>query len=167
MELVAKKMFFTRGKGVADMRLSAFASALRDAGIEKFNLVKVSSIIPPNCEIVKRDAGLALMDTGTVAFVVFSRMESNEPNRLIAASIGMAKPEIAGDFGYLSEYTAFGETEEVAGKNAEELAATMLASTRGEQDLGTAIKASNVSQSAVVGKDGKWTCAVAAAVLIL
>ncbi len=167
---VAKRMFFTKGKGVADMQLSAFAAALREAGIERFNLVRVSSIIPPNCELVKKEVGLPLLSAGAVTFVVLSRMESNEPNRLIAASIGMARPVQMVGFGYLSEYKVFGETEEVAGSKAEGLASTMLAATRGEEGaIGktTAFKTANIAQSAVVGKDGRWTCTIAAAVLIL
>ena len=46
---VPKAIFFTNGVGVHKDRLSSFELALRDAGIEKANLVTVSSIFPPHC----------------------------------------------------------------------------------------------------------------------
>lgn len=166
--LLPKKLFFTRGKGIGDMELESFEAALRDAGIERFNLVEVSSIIPPNCEIVKKEEGAKMLSTGQIVFLVLSREESNEPNRLIASSVGMAKPKDASQHGYLSEYKSFGESEETAGREAELLATQMLASTLGVQQLDAqTVKTSSISQSAVVGKNGKWTCTVAAAVFIL
>ncbi len=176
------RMFFTKGKGVGDMELAAFEAALRDAGIEKFNLVRVSSIIPERCKIVKKEEGVKLLSAGRITFVVLSRIASNEPNRLIAASVGMAIPIAAREYGYLSEFKSFGESEEVAGKKAEEVAAQMLASTLGvelstnqqnRKEMKAAfrmknqtVKTANITQSAIVGKDGRWTCAVAAAVFI-
>ncbi len=180
--LVPKKMFFTKGVGKAKAKLAAFEAALRDAGIEKFNLVRVSSIVPPNVSVVTKEAGLQELKPGGVTFLVLSRIESNEPNRLMAASIGVALPKDAQQYGYLSEYEAHGENDQIAGGKAEDLAATMLASTLGiEFDANSEwdekeqvfkmsnkiVKTSDVTQSAVVGKDGMWTCAVAAAVFIL
>lgn len=166
--MLPKRLFFTRGKGTGDMELESFEAALRDAGIERFNLVEVSSIIPPNCEIVKREDGAKLLSTGQIVFLVLSREESTEPNRLIASSVGMANPKDMNQHGYLSEYKSFGENEEVAGKKAEDLATKMLASTLGVEQLNSQmVKTSNITQSAIVGKNGKWTCTVAAAVFII
>jgi arginine decarboxylase len=180
--IVPTKMFFTKGVGRSIRKLEAFESALRDAGIEKFNLVRVSSIIPPNCEIIPRERGVQLLKQGGITFLVLARIQSDEPNRLMASSIGLALPKDANAYGYLSEYKEYGESDEVAGEKAEDIAATMLASTLGiEFDVdqswdekeqvfkmsGKMIKTSNMTQSAVVGKEGHWTCAVAAAVFIL
>ncbi|MEM3180838.1 MAG: arginine decarboxylase, pyruvoyl-dependent [Candidatus Micrarchaeaceae archaeon] len=179
--LIAKKMFFTKGVGRDSTQLGSFEQALRDARIQMFNLVRVSSIIPPNCELIKHDEGLQLLVPGQVVFLVMSRVESNEPNRLIAASVGAAMPKDRNQYGYLSEYEAYGETEEVAGDKAEDLAATMLATTLGiefntyqgwdekEQVFKMSnkiVRTFNVTQSAVVGKDGKWTTTIAAAVFV-
>lgn len=180
--MVPRKMFFTKGVGRANAKLAAFEAALRSAGIEKFNLVRVSSIVPPNVAVVSKDTGLQELKPGGVTFLVLSRMEADEPNRLIAASIGVALPKDASNYGYLSEYEAYGESDAIAGEKAEELAATMLASTLGiEFDVNSGwdekeqvfkmsnkiVKTNEITQSAVVGKDGLWTCAVAAAVFIL
>ena len=180
--LVAKKMFFTKGVGHSKAKLGAFEDALRDAGIQKENLVHVSSIIPPNCEIIKKEEGIALLQPGAVTFLVLARIETNEQNRLMAASVGLAVPKDSNQYGYLSEYEAYGETDEVAGEKSEELAATMLASTLGvEFDVdqgwdekeqvfklsGKIVKTSNITQSTVAVKDGIWTCAISAAVFII
>jgi len=175
------KMFFTKGVGRHKDYLQSFELALRNAGIEKFNLVTVSSIYPPGCKRIPKDDGLKLMQPGAITFVVMARNATNEPNRLIAASIGVAQPAEENMYGYLSEHHPFGETDEKAGDYAEDLAATMLASTLGlEFDLNTAwdereklykmsgkiVRTFNITQSAEGDKNGLWTTVIATAVLL-
>src|SRR5512143_14391 len=131
MDFVPKKIFFTKGVGRSTEQLTSFELALRDAGIAPYNLVTVSSILPPRCRIIPRKEGLKHLRHGQVVFTVMSRAASNEPNRLLAASIGCATPADKDMYGYLSEHHAFGQTEEKAGDYAEDLAASMLASTLG------------------------------------
>lgn len=181
MDFVPKKVFFTKGVGKSREQLTSFELALRDAGIAPFNLVTVSSIMPPGAQIIPRKEGLKLLRPGQVVFVVMSRLASNEPNRLLAASVGGAIPANKGTYGYLSEHHAYGQTEEKAGDYAEDLAASMLASTLGiEFDTdkawnerekyfkmsGKIVRTINTTQSAVSDKNGKWTSVLAAAVLI-
>ncbi|MFT5206788.1 MAG: arginine decarboxylase [Candidatus Omnitrophota bacterium] len=128
---VPKKMFFTKGVGHHRDELRSFELALRDAGIEKSNLVYVSSILPPECDIVTREAGSKEICPGMITFCVMARSTSNEPGRLIASSIGCAVPANKNDYGYLSEYHTFGEDGKEAGDKAEDLAAAMLSSTLG------------------------------------
>ena len=56
--MIPKKLFFTKGVGVHKDRLTSFELALREAGVEKCNLVSVSSILPPNCKIIPKEEGL-------------------------------------------------------------------------------------------------------------
>ncbi|MDD5146166.1 MAG: arginine decarboxylase, pyruvoyl-dependent [Candidatus Pacebacteria bacterium] len=176
---VPSKMFFTKGAGVHKDRLASFEMALRKAGIEKCNLVGVSSIFPPNCKMVPPSVGKKLLQPGQITFVVSARMDTNEPNRLLSAAIGLALPKDQSGYGYLSEHHSYGETARKAGDYAEDLAATMLATTLGiEFDPNTAwderkqiyqasgkiFKTNNVCQSAQGQKDGLWTTVVAAAV---
>ncbi|MEW6723063.1 MAG: arginine decarboxylase, pyruvoyl-dependent [Candidatus Micrarchaeota archaeon] len=180
--MLPKKMFFTKGVGRAKDQLTSFEFALRDAGISQFNLVSVSSILPPGTEIVPMKEGLVHLRPGQIVFAVLARMASDEPNRLLAASIGCAVPSDRTTYGYLSEHHSFGQTEEKAGDFAEDLAASMLASSLGldfdpdkawdekEQTFrmsGKIVRTMNATQSAVGDKSGKWTSVVAAAVLIL
>lgn len=103
--------------------------ALRDAGIAEFNLVRVSSIFPPNCQVVSKEDGLKLLQAGEVVFVVLAEMSTNEPGRRHAASVGMARPSDPNKYGYLSEHHTYGQTEQEAADYAEDLAATMLSTT--------------------------------------
>lgn len=182
MNLVPKQVFFTKGVGRHREELGSFEMALRNAGIEKFNLVRVSSIFPPGCKIVSRNHGLKYLHPGSVVFCVMYDLRSNEPNRLMAASVGLAVPANSDQYGYLSEHKSFGETEKKAGEYAEDLAASMLATTLGikfnpddawnerEQVYkasGKFIKTTNITQSAQGDKNGLWTTVLAAAIFIL
>lgn len=178
--IVPRKVFFTNGVGVHKEELRSYEIALRDAGIEKCNLVNVSSILPPHCKIISRREGLKLLQPGAITFCVQARCASNEPRRLIAASIGCAIPTERRNYGYLSEHHAYGQTDKIAGDYAEDLAAAMLASTLGmefDEDKNwdekkevfrmsdKIVKTRNITQSAIVKKG--YTTVVAAAVFIL
>ena len=71
-DFVPKKLFFTKGVGTHKDKLTSFELALRDAGIARFNLVTVSSILPPHCEIIPKAKGLPMLNDGEVVFVVLS-----------------------------------------------------------------------------------------------
>jgi arginine decarboxylase len=177
----ASKIFFTKGVGVHKDKLASFEAALRSAGIEKCNLVYISSIIPPNCKVIPRKEGVSLLNPGQITFCVMARNETNEPSRLLSSAIGVAIPANKETYGYLSRHHAFGETEEKSGEYAEDLAATMLATTLGiefdtekawnerkqiyESD-GNIFKTMHICQSAVGNKGSLWTTTIAAAVLL-
>jgi len=179
--IVAKEIFLTKGVGRHGERLSSFELALRSAGIAHFNLVPVSSIFPPRCKLISRTAGLAKLQKGQILFTVISRNDTQEPNRLITASVGLAIPVDSAHVGYLTEHHDFGKTEKYVGDYAEDLAATMLATSLGlEIDIdkswnekkeewkisGQIYRTRNVTQSAKGDIKGLWTSVVAAAVLV-
>src|SRR5277367_6328012 len=119
---VPKAIFFTHGAGNHKVRLSSFELSLRDAGIEKANLVTVSSIFPPGCKELSRKEGEKLIMPGQIVHCVMARQDTNEPKRLIAAAIGLARPADTAKYGYLSEHHSYGETAKKAGDYAEDLA---------------------------------------------
>ncbi|HEX7178243.1 MAG TPA: arginine decarboxylase, pyruvoyl-dependent [Nitrososphaeraceae archaeon] len=179
---VPKTMFFTKGKGVHKDHLTSFELALRDAKISDLNLVSVSSIKPPKCKIVGLQEGRNYLLPGQIAFAVMARASTNEPNRLIAASVGLANPADDNQYGYLSEHHSTGETAQKAGDYAEDMAMEMLATTMGlpnDHSLtwdereeqwrlsGKIYKTQNFTQSAEGHKDGLWTTVISSAVLIL
>lgn len=181
--LVPKKVFFTKGCGVHKDELRSFELALRDAGIEICNLVRVSSICPPRtkCKVISRNEGVKQLVPGQITFCVMSRCSTNEPRRLLAASIGCAFPSSQTAYGYISEHHSYGQNERTAGDYAEDLATGMLASTFGiEVDVDAAwdekkeiyrvsdkiVRTSNVTQSAIATDKG-YTTVIAAAVFIL
>ena len=181
-KIIPRRMFFTKGVGYHRNQLQSFELALRSAGIEKCNLVYVSSILPPDCKIIPKDSGINQLKAGQITFVVLSRADTNEPNRLVSAAIGLARPKNNNQYGYISEHHAFGETMKKSADFAEDLAATMLASTLGiEMDPNVAwderkqvYKVGNklfvsrsIAQSARGHKGGLWTTVVSAAVMLL
>jgi len=131
LDLVAKKLFLTKGVGIADDKLTSFEFALRQAGIAGTNIVLISSIFPPNAKLIPRKDGLKLIKPGQILFTIYSRNQTNEPNRLISASVGIAQPTDRSKYGYLSEYDTFGKNEIESGDYAEDVAAQMLASSLG------------------------------------
>lgn len=179
--MLPSKIFFTKGVGTHKEKLRSFELALRSAGIAPFNLVNVSSIYPPGCKKVSREEGLRLLQPGEIVHCVLARNETNESNRLEVASIGCAIPADATQYGYISEHHDFGQTEQEAGEYAEDLAASMLATTLGidvdhsvtwderEQIYkmeGKILRTLNMTQSAVGTKSGDWTTVIAAAVFV-
>lgn len=128
---VPKRMFFTHGVGHHREELRSFEMALRDAQIERYNLVHVSSILPPHCKIIPRAEGLKCLFPGQIVFCVMARSSTNEARRLLASSIGCAIPNDPNTYGYLSEHHSFGQNEKEAGDYSEDLAASMLASSLG------------------------------------
>lgn len=109
---VPTKIFLTKGVGRHKDYLSCFELALRSTGIERCNLVSVSSIFPPACKRVSREEGLKEIQDGQITFAVMAR-NSNKPNRLIAASIGRAIPIDNKQYSYLSEYHPYGVTKKM------------------------------------------------------
>jgi arginine decarboxylase len=131
--------------------------------------------------MISKGKGLQEMIPGGITYCVMSRCCSNEPNRLLAASVGCAIPADLSQYGYISEHHAFGQTEKQAGDYAEDLAAAMLASTLGiDFDVdkswdekkevfkisGKIVLTRNVTQSYIVPKKGLYTTVIAAAVFV-
>lgn len=177
---VPQKVFFTKGIGRHKAKLQSFELALRDAGIEKCNLVYVSSIFPPNCKIIPFEEGIKELLPGQITYCVMARISSNEPERLMGASIGLAVPADEYHYGYLSEHSAFGETEKEMSDFAEDLASTMLATTLGidfdpQKDYDERREIYRMSGKIVdtfsttctARGDGNWTTVIVAAVFLL
>jgi arginine decarboxylase len=181
MLFVPKEIFLVKGVGKEKERLASFEMALRDANIAEYNLVKVTSIFPPRCRVISSEKGVKKLKPGQILYVVLAESSTNEPNRLIAASIGMAVPKDPDQYGYLSEHHSYGETSHKVGEYAEDLAAYMLATTLGisfENDVTydsgkdlwrikrEVVTTRNITQTAVGEKNGLWTTAIAAAVFL-
>lgn len=179
--MVPKKVFFTKGVGRHKHELQSFELALRSAGIEICNLVNVSSIVPPNCKIITREKGISLLKSGQITYCVMSRNCTNEPNRLIGAGIGVATPKNRESYGYISEHHCYGDPSKKLGDYAEDLAASMLATTLGlefdpdkawderKQEYkmsGQFVRTQSVAQTARGEKNGLWTTVIAAAVFL-
>ena len=178
---VPSKIFLTKGVGRHREKLQSFEMALRQARIAQYNLVRVSSIFPPGCRIIPRNEGNLKLHPGEIVHCVLYDCATNEPHRLIAASVGLSIPKNSEYHGYLSEHHSYGQNEKQAGDYAEDLAAEMLATTLGvsfDADKswnerkgtwtisGEIVKTLNITQSAVGDRHGKWTTVVAGAIFV-
>jgi arginine decarboxylase len=180
MTFVPREAFFTKGIGRHKNKLQSFELALRDAGIEKQNLVYVSSIFPPKCQIISLDEGIQRLKPGQITYCVMARNATNEKGRLVGSAVGMAFPADESHYGYISEHTAFGADEQEIGDFAEDLASTMLATTLGidfdpEKDyderreiylMSGAIIDSASAPCVTRGVAGLWTTTLSAAVFV-
>src|SRR4030065_2968819 len=114
-KMIPRNFFLTKGVGKHREYLQSFELALRSAGIQHCNIVNVSSIIPPSCELISKEKGLKTLKPGEITFVVLAKNSTNEPRRLTYASIGVAIPSGKEKYGYLSEHQSFGQTDEAEG----------------------------------------------------
>lgn len=129
MSYVPSKVFITNGYGFHRNELGSFEKALSYAGIQKQNLVYVSSILPPNCQIIDREQGVEMLEPGAISHCVMARVSTNEHGRIAGAAIGLAEPAERSRYGYLSEVHKFGCTVEEMANEAEDLAAEFLAAS--------------------------------------
>ena len=182
---IPRFVFFTKGVGIHKDKLNAFELALRVAGIAPYNLVKVSSILPPRCRIISKEKGLEMLSHGQLLPVVLARISTNKPGERISAAIGIAKPKTTDKFGYIAEYSS-NEPFKVVKKNVTQLAVNLLSSASGvrysfEAKKNVEVKSiakqsfanfskslilKSMVQSAKGHKNRWWTTAIAAAVLI-
>jgi arginine decarboxylase len=175
-------MFQTKGVGIHKDKLTSFEFTLRQAGIQKSNLLSVSSILPPQCEIITCEEGLKLLQPGQITYCVMARNQTDESSRLVSAAIGIAVPMDQTNYGYVSEHHSFGEIARHSRNYAEDLAATMFANTLGipfdpnqawderkkvYHASGHIFKTRHICQSAEGNNYNLWTTVITAAVFIL
>lgn len=181
MSFIPRSFFIVKGKGYHKTKLGSFEVALRTAGIAKFNLVEVSSIIPPFCIEVPKEEGLSRLRAGEIVYIVKCRASSNKYDRMLSVSIGLAKPAESSNYGYIFEHHGIGVKPEKVGEYAENLAAEMLATALGVsfnpsadynekkeilQNDGKIKETKNIIESATVKEEGEWLTVLAAAVFI-
>jgi len=90
----------TSGSAEGTTPLNAFDNALLAAGIGNINLVKVSSILPPEAVIVD----LPRLRLGAVVPTAYAAMTSEVPGEVVAAAVGWARPEDPTKNGVIMEF---------------------------------------------------------------
>lgn len=86
-------IYITSGKGTGKTLLSAFDSALFDAGVSNYNIITLSSIIPPTAQIKQQKYKTPDAEYGHRLYTVMSEMRSRESGRWIGAVIGWCQEE--------------------------------------------------------------------------
>jgi arginine decarboxylase len=107
------------GVGVSAFELVSFDRALREAGFADYNLLRVSSILPP---------GVALRPSvdvpkGSLLPIAYGAFSSDEAERTIAAAVSLAFPTDPREVGVIMEtegYMTEREAHEMVSAMAEE-----------------------------------------------
>ena len=152
------KVFLTKGVGKHKEKLASFELALRDAGIADYNIVRVTSILPPHAQLIPKEEGTQKFKAGQIIYCVMSENATLESN-LIGVSLAVAVPKDRKKIGYFAELTATDDETKDLAQKTENLASTIL-KTIIEIDVA---KTRNVTQIAQGAKDF-WTTVVASAV---
>lgn len=114
MLYVPRLLHLARGCSEGLTPLTAFDNALREAGIDNLNLVKVSSIVPKRARFGPRPD----LPVGTVVPTVYTHVVSNVPGEVVSAVIAAGVGE---EGGVLMEYHHRGTAD-----NAERIVTAMV-----------------------------------------
>lgn len=99
-----KRFFLTSGSGEAATELNAFDAALLDAGIGDTNLIKLSSILPPEAEEIE----FFRFPKGSLVPLAYGDRVSSEPGATISAAVAVGIPEDPTAAGLIMECSRFG-----------------------------------------------------------
>lgn len=78
-----------KGSGEGRMLLNAFDQALLNAGVGDTNLMRMSSIVPPSCEMVD---SIELPKGGLIP-IAYAQIGSDVPGTVLASAIAVGIPE--------------------------------------------------------------------------
>lgn len=108
-------IYLTSGVGYGKTTLSAFDAALKDAGVHNFNLIYISSIIPPFSQIKVKKFKAARKQYGDRLYVVRAENRSRESGKCIGAALGWY--QLKSGKGVFVEHEEIGETESAVEAN--------------------------------------------------
>ena len=121
------KVAATAGSAEGGTALNAFDNALLAAGIGNVNLVRVSSIVPPDVDVVD----LPQIKPGAIVPTAYAAMTSETPGETIAAAVGYALPQDRTKAGVIMEY--HGPTGRAAAEAAVQAMLAEALAVRGER----------------------------------
>lgn len=97
----------TAGHAEGGTPLNAFDNALLAAGIGNINLVKISSILPPEVPVLE----LPKIKLGALIPTAYAAMTSEVPGETVAAAVGYAIPDDPAKNGVIMEFHGHGTRE--------------------------------------------------------
>lgn len=98
----------TAGHAEGGTALNAFDNALLAAGIGNINLLKVSSILPPEVPVVE----LPKIKPGALVPTAYAAMTSETPGEIVAAAVGYAVPDDPAKNGVIMEFHGVASRDE-------------------------------------------------------
>ena len=143
----------TAGHAEGGTALNAFDNALLAAGIGNINLIKISSILPPDVPVVD----LPKIKPGALVPTAYAAITSETPGELVAAAVGYAVPDDPAKNGVIMEFHGVATRDE-----AEQQIRAML-------DEAFRIRGETIAEMRVVAVDHRVErigCALAAVTLL-
>jgi arginine decarboxylase len=143
----------TAGHAEGGTALNAFDNALLAAGIGNINLIKISSILPPDVPVVD----LPKIKPGALVPTAYAAITSETPGELVAAAVGYAVPDDPAKNGVIMEFHGVATRDE-----AEQQIRAML-------DEAFRIRGETIAEMRVVSVDHRVErigCALAAVTLL-
>ncbi len=98
----------TAGHAEGSTALNAFDNALLMAGIGNINLIKVSSILPPDVPVIE----LPKIKPGALIPTAYAAVTSETPGETISAAVGYAVPDDPAKNGVIMEFHGHASREE-------------------------------------------------------
>jgi arginine decarboxylase len=98
----------TAGHAEGGTTLNAFDNALLAAGIGNINLIKVSSILPPDVPVIE----LPKIKPGALIPTAYAAITSDIPGQTVAAAVGYAVPDDPARNGVIMEFHGVGSRAE-------------------------------------------------------
>lgn len=151
------KIYICSGKGEAALEHNAFHKALMDAGIEQYNLIYLSSVIPHNAKIVRKKFHAKKNEYGHKLYVVMAKALAKEKGKKAVAGIGWMTNKKGMGEGIFMEYCgeSVQEVKEKIEKSLKEMKNLM------KKEFG---KINYEIKENECSEEGKISCAVVAAV---
>ena len=143
----------TAGHAEGGTTLNAFDNALLAAGIGNINLIKVSSILPPEVPVIE----LPKIKPGALIPTAYAAVTSETPGQTVAAAVGYAVPDDPAKNGVIMEFHGVATRDE-----AEEQIRAML-------DEAFRVRGETIAEMRVVAVDHRVErigCALAAITLL-
>ncbi|MFX0117517.1 MAG: pyruvoyl-dependent arginine decarboxylase [Candidatus Hodarchaeota archaeon] len=88
MENHHRVISIVKASGIGSTSKSSFDAALLSANIHNFNLIPLSSVIPPDIEVIRRERFHRVPLPGSMQPVVMACITSSEPGERISAGVG-------------------------------------------------------------------------------
>lgn len=111
-----KKYCLVAGRGNGQYEIGSFDAVLVDDGVGEYNLVRVSSILPPYCE----ESSVFGSASGSILFIAYASLTVKEAVK-IASAVAVAIPETPENHGVIMEYSDYVDKDIVI-KTAKHLA---------------------------------------------
>lgn len=106
---IPTKYFLVSGASDGITPLNAFDGAILAAGIGNTNLIKMSSIVPPRCQLINP----IHLSPGAIVPVAYASITNDEPGQIISAGVAIALPKDEDKNGLIMEYSGKGDKKTI------------------------------------------------------